>query len=325
MTPPDGPGGQLPRRRGLPLDGVILIDKPSGLTSNAALQRARRALEAAKAGHAGTLDPLASGLLPICLGEATKFSALLLDADKTYLAEIQFGTTTTTGDADGEIVARHEVGLTGDAMWQGVRSLLGSLEQVPPMYSALKHKGKALYEYARAGQTVERRSRLVTVHQVDLVDWGSISIRVRLRVSKGTYVRSLAEEAGRRLGCGAHLRALRREGTGGFSIEHAVPLAAFEGMDAARRRALIRPVDSLVEALPRVDVGPADARALQQGKPLPAGAAAAAGLVRIYAAGIGFLGVGARSAAGELRPHRLLRTGAAGYFAQAPETAPATA
>jgi tRNA pseudouridine55 synthase len=325
MTPPDGPGNQLPRRRRLPLDGVILLDKPSGLTSNAALQRARRALEAAKAGHTGTLDPLASGLLPICLGEATKFSALLLDADKTYLAEIQFGTTTTTGDADGEIVARHEVGLTGDAMWQGVHSLLGSVEQVPPMYSALKHKGKALYEYARAGEIVERGSRLVTVHQIDLVESGVSWIRVRMRVSKGTYVRSLAEEAGRRLGCGAHLRALRREGSGGFSIEHAVPLAAFEAMDAAGRRGLIRPVDSLVEALPRVDVSAAEGRALWQGKCLPAGAAATPGMVRVYAAGIGFLGVGARGTAGELKAHRLLRAGSTGQFAQASETAPATA
>ena len=191
------------RRGAVTVDGVVLLDKPAGLTSNAALQRVRRALNAAKAGHTGTLDPLATGLLPICLGEATKFSALLLDADKTYLADIRFGITTTTGDAEGEVVERGDVSVLSAAGIEAVfRGLAGTMDQVPPMYSALKHQGRALYEYARAGETVERAARSITIHEVAIVAIRPEWVRVRLRVSKGTYIRTVAEEAGRRLGCG---------------------------------------------------------------------------------------------------------------------------
>lgn len=296
----------------LALDGVVLIDKPSGITSNAALQRARRALNAVKAGHTGTLDPLATGLLPICLGEATKFSALLLDADKTYVAEIAFGATTTTGDAAGEIVQRGDLSdVSDETMWRSVESLLGKVEQVPPMYSALKYKGRALYDYARAGETVERQSRTVTVFDLALIDAGPSWLRVRLRVSKGTYIRSLAEEAGRRLGCGAHLRALRRERAGSLSIDQAVPLATLEGMDAPNRAAQVAPMDLLLAALPRIELGAAEALGLQQGRAVRVGMPLPEGLVRVYGSSGGFLGVGTGAPEGLLRPYRLLRQAAA--------------
>jgi tRNA pseudouridine55 synthase len=293
------------------LDGVVLLDKPAGITSNAALQRTRRAFNAAKAGHTGTLDPLATGLLPVCLGEATKFSALLLDADKTYLADIQLGLTTSTGDAEGEVLERRDTSvLTPGAIENVVRGLTGTREQVPPMFSALKHKGRALYEYARAGETVERASRSITIHDIAVVDLGRDWVRVRLRVSKGTYVRSVAEEAGQRLGCGAHLRALRREATGGLRIDAAVGLEALEGMDQSARNALIQPVDLLVAPLPRVDLGQEDARALQQGRQVSAPAHTPEGLLRLYGAGIGFLGVGSRAPGPRIAARRLLQPAA---------------
>jgi tRNA pseudouridine55 synthase len=300
------------KRQALRLDGLVLLDKPAGITSNAALQRTKRAFNAAKAGHTGTLDPLATGLLPICLGEATKFSALLLDADKTYLADIQFGIATSTGDAEGEVIERGDTSaLTPSAIEDMVRGLSGTMEQVPPMFSALKHKGQALYKYARAGETIERASRTVTIHEIATIAVGPDWVRVRLRVSKGTYVRSVAEEAGRRMGCGAHLSALRREATGGMHIDAAVGLDALERMDPAERAALIKPVDLLVVALPRVDLGAEDALALQQGRQVGAPPETPEGLLRLYGRGTGFLGVGALAPGRRIAPRRLLQQAAA--------------
>jgi tRNA pseudouridine55 synthase len=300
------------KRQALRLDGLVLLDKPAGITSNAALQRTKRAFNAAKAGHTGTLDPLATGLLPICLGEATKFSALLLDADKTYLADIQFGIATSTGDAEGEVIERGDTSaLTPGAIEDMVRGLSGTMEQVPPMFSALKHKGRALYEYARAGETIERSSRTITIHEIATIAVGSDWVRVRLRVSKGTYVRSVAEEAGRRMGCGAHLSALRREATGGMHIDAAVGLDALERMDPAERAALIKPVDLLVVALPRIDLGAEDALALQQGRQVGAPPETPEGLLRLYWRGAGFLGVGALAPGRRIAPRRLMQQAAA--------------
>jgi tRNA pseudouridine55 synthase len=295
-------------RRPLRLDGVVLLDKPAGISSNAALQRTKRAFNAAKAGHTGTLDPLATGLLPICLGEATKFSALLLDADKTYVADIQFGASTSTGDAEGEVIEHGDTSsLAPDAVARAVLGLSGTMEQVPPMFSALKHKGRALYEYARAGETIERASRSITIHEIAVLAVGPDWVRIRLRVSKGTYVRSVAEEAGRRLGCGAHLRALRREATGGLHIGEAVGLEALEEMDQVARMRLVKPVDLLVSALPRVDLDPETARDLQQGRAVSAPPETPEGLLRLYERGVGFLGVGARAGGGRIAPRRLLQ------------------
>jgi tRNA pseudouridine55 synthase len=308
MSIANDPGG-CAKRRAVEVDGVVLIDKPSGITSNAALQRTRRLLCAAKAGHTGTLDPLATGLLPVCLGEATKFSGLLLDANKTYLADIQFGATTATGDAEGEFVVRSDTtSLTGEAIEAVIRGLEGTMDQVPPMYSALKHKGRALYEYARAGETVERASRRIHISEITPLQMGMDWVRVRMRVSKGTYVRSVAEEAGRRLGCGGYLKALRREATGGLNLEDgAVTLDALEAMNLPQRLAHVRPVDVLVAGLPRVDLGPDEARALQQGRQVAAPPHTPEGFLRLYQAPSRFLGVGSLAGGERIAPRRMLR------------------
>ena len=213
------------RRKGNAVDGVLLLDKPAGVTSNGALQAARRMLNAAKAGHTGTLDPMATGLLPLCFGEATKFSGVLLAATKTYLARIAFGITTTTGDAEGNVLARSDVqGLDHARIVSVLASLVGTHEQVPPMYSALKHEGRPLYEYARLGQEIDRAPRMVRVVSIDVLTVEAAHAEVRVEVSKGTYIRVLAEEAGQRLGCGAHLSALRREAVAGFHVSEAISL-----------------------------------------------------------------------------------------------------
>jgi tRNA pseudouridine55 synthase len=291
------------------VDGVVLLDKPSGITSNGALQRVRRAFCAQKAGHTGTLDPMATGLLPVCLGEATKFSAFLLDADKTYLATLRFGITTATGDAEGEVVERRDTSALRLGLIEAVlRGMQGELEQVPPMYSALKHQGRALYEYARAGETVERASRRVMLYEVEVLEAraDTAQARVRLRVSKGTYIRSVAEEAGRRLGCGGHLAALRREATGGLHVRDAVALEALEGADEAGRLGFLHPVDSLVQRLPRVELPGESARALQLGQSVQPHSACPPGLLRVYGEAGRFLGVGEGVPGGRVAPRRLV-------------------
>src|SRR5690606_17339376 len=208
-------------------DGVLLLDKPTGLSSNAALMRARRALGGARAGHGGTLDPLASGLLPLLFGEATKFAHGLLDADKTYLAEIRLGLATTTGDAEGEVRADRRDRVAGIDMprcMEVVQGFIGEIDQVPPMHSALKRDGKPLYEYARAGQVLERPARRVRIHGIESLGFDGERLRIRVACSKGTYIRVLAEDIGEALGCGAHLSALRRERVGALAIEDAIAL-----------------------------------------------------------------------------------------------------
>ncbi|MCC6193340.1 MAG: tRNA pseudouridine(55) synthase TruB [Burkholderiales bacterium] len=252
------------------LDGVLLLDKPSGLTSNAALQKAKRLYRAQKAGHTGTLDPLASGLLPLCFGEATKFAQRLLDASKGYLATIRFGMTTTTGDAEGEVRERRTVALSRAEVEAALGRFVGKLEQVPPMHSALKVDGRPLYRYARAGEEVAREPRTVVVHALDLVDWALPDATVAVTCGKGTYVRVLAEDIGRTLGCGAHLAALRRTATGGFRLEEAVTLARLDAMSDAERDALLRPVASLVADLPRLALDESAARRFGQGQAVAA-------------------------------------------------------
>ncbi|MGH8618347.1 MAG: tRNA pseudouridine(55) synthase TruB [Burkholderiales bacterium] len=296
------------RRRGAPVDGVLLLDKPVGITSNAALQRAKRAIGAARAGHVGTLDPLASGLLPVCFGEATKFSQGLTDADKTYRATIRLGQRTTTGDAEGEIVA--ELPVTADAATVGaaVASLQGPLDQVPPMYSALKHHGKPLYAYARAGETVERAARSITIHAIDLEQWAPPAVIVRVHCSKGTYVRTLAETLGERLGCGAHLAGLRRLAVGGLGLDTAITLADWEVMATPLRVERLLPPDRLVDQLPKTVLDTPRAACFRQGQTVAldeVGGGAAS--TRVYAAdGGAFIGLGARQADGLLKPLRLV-------------------
>ncbi|BFO55149.1 tRNA pseudouridine(55) synthase TruB [Acidovorax sacchari] len=235
-----------------PVHGVLLLDKPLGLSSNDALQKAKWLLRAEKAGHTGTLDPLASGVLPLCFGAATKFSQLQLDAPKTYEAVARLGVTTTTGDAEGEVTGRREVDpaqLAPERLAAVQRQFTGPIRQVPPMHSALKKDGKALYEYARAGIAVEREARDVVIHALELSlaeDQGVPAVRMVVTCSKGTYIRTLGEDVGAALGCGAHLTFLRRIDTGGLGVERCVTLAALEAMDEAGRMACVQPVETLL-------------------------------------------------------------------------------
>jgi tRNA pseudouridine55 synthase len=243
-----------------PVHGVLLLDKPLGLSSNDALQKAKWLMRAEKAGHTGTLDPLATGVLPLCFGAATKFSQLHLDADKTYEAVARLGVKTSTGDSEGDVIAQRPVpDITPQRLAEVRAQFTGTQRQLPPMHSALKKDGKALYEYARAGQEVEREPREVVVHdlQLDLIDAGSL--RIRVRVSKGTYIRTLGEDIGEALGCGAHLLSLRRLATGPFDIAQCVTLAALEAMDEADRLACLRPVECLLPGHDRVTLGMEDA------------------------------------------------------------------
>ena len=237
-----------------PLDGVLLLDKPLGLSSNDALQRVRRALRAASGGHGGTLDPLATGLLPLAFGEATKFLHDLLEADKTYHATVALGVRTQSGDAEGQEVSRQPVpaDLTEATVREACQAFTGPILQVPPMHSALKHHGRPLYELARAGQTIERRPREVTVHALSVAgtDLASGLFEFDARVSKGTYIRTLAQDIGERLGCGAHLKALRRTAVGRLQIAQAVTLEHIESLDEVGRERLLAPVDALLEGLP---------------------------------------------------------------------------
>lgn len=293
-------------RRGDPVDGVLLLDKPSGITSNLALQKARRLLGAAKAGHTGTLDPMASGLLPLTFGEATKFSSDLLDAAKTYEAQVTLGITTSTGDAEGEVTGTTAVAVTGAQVEDVLRGLRGTIEQVPPMYSALKRDGKPLYAYARAGVDVERAPRSVTIHRLELLVMTGTTLRVLVECSKGTYVRVLAEEIGARLQCGAHLSALRRTHVGDLSLEHAVTLAALEQADAAARRAVLLPPDALIARLPCVDLDASFADRFTQGQRLALGPGRPRGRVRVVGPHARLLGTAQIDEHGLLAPQRLV-------------------
>jgi tRNA pseudouridine55 synthase len=285
--------------------GVLLLDKPQGVSSNDALQQAKRLFRADKAGHTGTLDPLATGVLPLCFGAATKFSQAGLDADKTYQATLQLGVTTTTGDSEGEVLDRQAVQVT-PAQWDAcMRRFQGPLTQTPPMYSALKHEGRPLYEYARQGIEVPRESRQVVIHALSgQLSSGTVG-EIVVTCSKGTYVRTLAEDIGRALGCGAHLVALRRIATAGCTEADCVSLAALGEMNEAQRDALLRPVDALIANHPLVRLASSEAArflsGLRRRTALPDAPA-----VRVYGPeASAFIG-SAHIRAGELIPDRLL-------------------
>ena len=233
-----------------PVHGVLLLDKPLGWSSNQALQKVKWLLRAEKAGHTGTLDPLATGVLPICLGAGTKFSQLHLEADKAYATTLRLGVTTSTADAEGEVRAEREVKVDGALMQQAIGRFLGVIAQVPPMHSALKKDGKALYAYARAGLEVEREARPVRIDGIDItamqLDGATPNVSLEVRCGKGTYIRTLGEDIGEALGCGAHLSALRRLRSGNFSVQHSVTLEALEAMDDDQRLACVRPVTDLL-------------------------------------------------------------------------------
>jgi tRNA pseudouridine55 synthase len=289
-----------------PIDGVLLLNKPVGITSNAALQKAKWLLNAKKAGHTGTLDPFADGLLPLCFGEATKFSAYLLDADKHYRAVQQLGITTSTGDPEGEVLSRADVHASCADIAAVLPRFVGEIEQIPPMHSALKHQGRPLYEYARAGIEIDRPPRKVTIRSLDMLECAPPRVVFDVQCSAGTYIRTLAQDIGATLGCGAHLTALTRLGSGGFKLERAHSLAELEALDPAQRQALLLPADCLVAHLPAVLLDTADAAALRQGRSI-ARVAVEPGLTRAYTASHAFIGL-VNAEAGQLVPRRLIST-----------------
>jgi tRNA pseudouridine55 synthase len=300
---------RLPRQR---VDGVLLLDKPAGASSNTALQRAKRALRAAKAGHTGTLDPAATGLLLICFGEATKFAGVLLDSDKTYQAVVRLGVTTTTGDSEGEVIERREVHADRARVEEVLARFRGAIVQVPPMHSALKLAGTPLYAYARKGVEVERAPRDARVYELRLERMEGDELHLSVHCGKGTYVRTLAEDIGAALGCGGHLKALRRTAVGHFELADAIGLARLEEMDEPERPALLLPVDTLVAHLPELILGDGQARRMLHGQPALTEHERPAGLVRLYDEGRAFLGLGEVVADGLVIAKRLL--------AQPPET-----
>lgn len=236
------------------INGVLLLDKPIGLSSNTALMQVKRLLNAKKAGHTGTLDPFASGLLPLCFGEATKFAHDLLDADKSYETAVHLGVTTETGDTEGAIVETHPVDVTLDQINTALAQFRGAITQVPPMYSALKRDGKPLYEYARAGITLEREARNVVIHELTLLSYDAPFLRLRVTCSKGTYIRVLGEDIGRVLGCGAHLNALRRTEVGRFQLADAIKLDEIQQLHPEQRSKLLKPVDALLSGFEAVQL-----------------------------------------------------------------------
>ncbi|VTU29326.1 tRNA pseudouridine synthase B [Variovorax sp. PBL-H6] len=288
-----------------PVHGVLLLDKPLGLSSNQALQKAKWLLRAEKAGHTGTLDPLASGVLPLCFGAATKFSQLHLEADKTYEATARLGIRTTTGDAEGEVIEERPVAVTPADLARVQVQFTGPIRQVPPMHSALKKDGKALYEYARQGIEVERAAREVVIHALALSQLSAHEIRIQARVSKGTYVRTLGEDIGEALGCGAHLSALRRTATGDFQASQCVTLEALEAMSEEERIAHLLPVESLVASHSSVMLAAEDAARFLSGLRRRGDWPDAAEVAVFGHTPRAFLGT-AHVRAGELIPGRLL-------------------
>jgi len=313
--------GQRPKIVRRAVHGVLLLDKEAGLTSNAAVQRAKRIFRAEKVGHTGTLDPLASGLLPLCFGAATKFAQASLDADKRYLATLQLGVTTTTGDGEGEVRSVRAVNVDRQGLENACAAFVGVIDQVPPMHSALKRDGKPLYDYARAGIELEREPRRVTIHAIRVVEGQGDRWTVDVSCSKGTYIRTLGQDIGEALGCGAHLAALRRTECGRLSLGTAVSWADLAGLDEPSLDARLTPVDTLVAGLPRIVLPADDAGRLLSGVrrrlDLPDSPA-----VRVYGPEPGaFLGT-AHIAGGELIASRLLSPAEVGALVARYSTSP---
>ena len=301
------------RSRGRAVNGILVLDKPVGLGSNEVLQRVKRLYRARKAGHTGSLDRLASGLLPICFGEATKLSGYLLNADKHYVSTFLLGVTTTTGDAEGDVVSRRPVpALSASAAERAAARFRGPIEQIPPMHSALKHKGRRLYQLAHEGIVVERQPRRVTIHRFDVRRVEGDRIEVEVLCSKGTYVRTLAEDFGTVLGCGASVEALRRIGAGPFTAGDMVELATVESMAAEGPRApdvMLRPMEAAVSGWPSVCLPEGVAFYLRKGQPVQVPHSPTEGWVRIHTERAGFIGVGEVLDDGRIAPRRLFVSG----------------
>lgn len=300
------------RVRGRDVSGILLLDKPSGITSNDALQQVKRLYFAKKAGHTGSLDPLASGVLPICMGEATKVSAFLLDADKRYQVRCQLGVRTATADAEGEVLETRPVGVYSLEQLETVlEQFRGSIEQIPPMYSALKHQGQRLYKLARQGVEVEREPRPVEIYELTVAGQGEDWLDINVHCSKGTYVRTLAEDIGDRLGCGAHVSALRRTAVGPYGDNMLVGLETLRELkekDMSSMDTLLLPIESALTQWPDVDLSTDAAFYLQQGQPVLVPHAPTSGWVRLYEGNRSFLGMGEILDDGRVAPRRLMKT-----------------
>jgi tRNA pseudouridine55 synthase len=293
------------------VDGILILDKPFACSSNQALQQVRKLYRARKAGHCGSLDPLATGILPICLGEATKFSSYLLGANKTYRATCRLGETTTTGDAEGEVVERRPVTVDATQIEQSLAQFIGEIEQIPPMYSALKHQGKRLYELAREGKIVERKPRCVTIYQLELLSCSADSLSFEVSCSKGTYIRTLAEDIGAVLGCGAHLTTLRRSSVDVFVEEDAVTIERLQLLQQQNRDQLddlLLPVTRALMQFPELKLDAASSLEISQGKRVQLDVSEAAGLCRLVTDEGRFMGLGKVDPDGELTAKRLMNT-----------------
>lgn len=293
------------KRKGRVVDGVLLLDKPYAMTSNAALQTARRLLNAQKAGHTGTLDPLASGLLALTFGEATKFSADLLHADKTYIAGIKLGQKTTTGDLEGDFLQTRPVRVNRADIEKALNAFRGDILQVPPMFSALKRDGKTLYDLAREGVSIEREARSVRIEKLEILEFADELLTVEVTCSKGTYIRVLAEDIGEALGCGAHLASLRRTKVGALSLEDAVTLQALETMSVEERLATLKPLDALMQTLPAVHLSENDRVRFCHGQRLALGLPSCS-RVRVYGPDEQMVGTARVNERGVLEPERLI-------------------
>ena len=287
------------------IDGVFLLNKPLGFSSNQALKKIQWLFNAKKAGHTGTLDPMASGLLPICIGEATKFSNRLLEANKTYIATVQLGLTTTTGDQEGEVLSQKEVVLKSNQLQETLQKFIGDITQIPPMFSALKFEGKPLYEYARQGIEIERKPRPVTIYDIKLNKIEESIVILEVICSKGTYIRTLAEDIGHALGCGAHLKGLERTQTGNFQLPDALTIEALEAMSMASREKTLLPVDALLEGLSSIELTVTETEAIKKGQDIDF-ISENDNELRLYGASGQFLGVGQPDLQGRLFPKRLI-------------------
>jgi len=300
------------RNRGRDINGIVLLDKPIGITSNTALQKVKRLFNANKAGHTGSLDPMATGLLPICLGEATKLSGYLLEADKAYIGTCKLGVRTNTADAEGEIIEQQPVAdFTEKQIKAVLKQFTGTFEQIPPMHSAIKQNGQPLYKLAHQGKEVERKPRTVTIHSLEMLNLNGDELEISLKCSKGTYVRTLAEDIGRELGCGAHLSALCRTETGSFSIDQAVSMAQLEALAESGFENLdtvILPMEQALSDWPVVDLSENSAFYISQGQAVQVPQAPTCGQVCLVSQNR-FLGIGEVLDDGRVAPRRLIKTG----------------
>jgi tRNA pseudouridine55 synthase len=296
------------RNKGRDLHGMLLLDKSPGMSSNGAVQRVKRLLQANKVGHTGSLDPIATGLLPLCLGEATKLSGFLLNSDKRYLTRVRLGRATTTADSEGETLEEKPVPVLDEALVEAVlQPFRGEIEQLPPMYSALNHQGRKLYELARQGVEVERAPRKISIYELRLLERGVDYLDLDVHCSKGTYVRTLAADIGAALGCGGHVEQLRRTAVGGFSLTEAVRFEDLETLDDEARLAWLLPISAIAEELPAFSLSADVAFFLRKGQPVFAPNAPPSGLLRLFTREGAFLGVGEITDDGMIAPRRLIK------------------